>query len=107
MNIVPTLVNSIMLLISLGTIGSLLVHDTNVDKATITALSAKTMTEVAAPGNMPHTHSERNSLYQAVRDLRVSQPRIQPRGYEDKKFIQNKQPRGYHPFDNYTLPMIG
>lgn len=88
MNIAPTIINSLILALSLGTVGSILVHDTNVDKATMVALAARMDSEagVAQPGNMPHTHSERNSLYQAVRDIHSSQPRTQPRNTEDERY---------------------
>lgn len=101
-----TLTHFLALTLSLCTAGGLLLHDTNVDKATVKAVSQQA--EAAAPGAMPHTHSERSSLHQAIRDLNASQPRTQPRGQEDRKYVQAKPTaRGHHPFDNYTLPMVG
>ncbi len=107
----PTpLINLVALTFGLGTAGSLLIHDTNLDKATLVALNTNQGGENIAevrPGSSPHTHSERASLHQAVRDLNASHPRVQPRNQNDKKYIQSKPTRGHHPFDNYTLPVIG
>ncbi len=109
MNSIPTILNFLALTLSLGTASSVLVHDTNIDKAMVTALAAQTasITGPAKLGNDPHTHSERGSLYQAIRSLNSSQPRTQPRGQEDRKYVQAKPTaRGHHPFDNYTLPLV-
>lgn len=111
MNIVKTIINLLSLTFCLSTAGSIIVHDTNVDKALITGVTSRAATienVVARPGNDPHTHSERASLYQAVRDLHSSQPRVRPRNQEDKSYIRAKpSARGHHPFDNYTLPYVG
>lgn len=110
MNIIPTIFNLLALSFSLGTASSVLVHDTNIDKAMITALSsetANTSTGSAKPGNDPHTHSERMSLYQAIRSINSSQPKTQPRSQDDRRHVQEKPVTpGHHPFDNYSLPVI-
>lgn len=109
MNLAQTIVNLLSITFCLGTAGSVFVHDTNVDKAALTAVANRVQhieNPVAKPGNDPHTHSDRGSLHQAIRDLNASQPRTQPRNQQDKKYVQNKLPRGHHPFDNYTLPIV-
>lgn len=109
MNIAHIIVKLASVALSVSTIVSVLLHDTNLDKAMVTQASkeAGVHTPVAKPGNMPHTHSERSSLHQAIRDLNASQPRVQPRGQSDKKYVQSKPTaRGHHPFDNYTLPVV-
>lgn len=110
MNILQAAINLLTLGLSVSTAGSMLVHDTNFDKAMITAVTAKspaTNVVVSTPGNDPHTHSERGSLHQAIRDLNASQPRIQPRSQDRGKYVQAKPTaRGHHPFDNYTLPLV-
>lgn len=101
-----TLTHFFAIALSLCTAGGLLLHDTNVDKAMLKAVSQQA-DAIVAPGNTPHTHSERNSLHQAIRDLNASQPRTQPRSQEDRKYVQAKPTaRGHHPFDNYTLPLV-
>lgn len=109
MNIVHTFFNVASIFLGLSTVGSVVVHDTNVDKAlvTVTSVSEDGASAVVVPGNTPHTHSERGSLHQAIRDLNAGQPRTQPRNQQDKKYVQAKPTaRGHHPFDNYTLPII-
>ena len=110
MNIAHTIFNLLSLTFCLGTASSVLIHDTNVDKAMVTAVTnhAQHMTNpIAKPGNDPHTHSERTSLHQAIRDLNASQPRVQPRNQDEKHYAQSKpSARGHHPFDNYTLPVV-
>ena len=102
-----TLTHLFALALSLSTASGVLIHDTNVDKAVTKAVSQHADTSVTV-GNMPHTHSERGSLHQAIRDLNASQPRTQPRSQEDRKYVQAKpSARGHHPFDNYTLPLVG
>lgn len=101
-----TLTHFFAIALSLCTASGVLLHDTNVDKAMVKAVSQQAEA-VMSPGNMPHTNSERNSLHQAIRDLNASQPRTKPRGQEDRKYVQAKpSARGHHPFDNYTLPLV-
>lgn len=94
--------------LSLSTASGVLIHDTNIDKVVLKAMSQHEDTVVTSiNAKIPHTHSERGSLHQAIRDLNASQPRTQPRGQEDRKYVQAKpSARGHHPFDNYTLPMV-
>lgn len=110
MNIVNTIINLLSLTFCLGTASSVVIHDTNIDKAMLTAVTSRTQVvdaPVMRPGNDPHTHSERVSLHQAIRDLNASQPRVQPRNQDEKHYIQSKpSARGHHPFDNYTLPAV-
>lgn len=95
-------------MVSLLTMTGVTVHDTNVDKAVTTAIyqSYASPTGQVKLGNDPHTHSERGSLSQAVRDLKTSNPRIQPRNDEKKHMMQKHAARGHHPFDNYNLPLV-
>ena len=109
MNIANTILHLLTTALCLGICGSVLIHDTNTDKAVLARVANRAPTldnVVIKPGNDPHTHSERGSLYQAVRDIHSSQPRTQPRS-QDKKYTRAKpSARGHHPFDNYTLPIV-
>jgi hypothetical protein len=109
MNIANIFLNLTSLAMSAGVATSVLVHDTNIDKAALIAVADRidpTAAEVQI-AHKPHTHSDRNSLHQAIRDLNASQPRVQPRNQQDKKYQQAKPTaRGHHPFDNYTLPVV-
>lgn len=106
MQTVQTLINTIALLFSLSTASSVALHDTHIDKALVKAIVAHP--EINATINsVPHTHSERGSLYQAIRDINSSQPRTQPRNQEDRRYTQPKPGAGgHHPFDNASLPVV-
>lgn len=99
--------------LSLSTATGVIVHDTRVDKAAMTALSVPS---VAASGQADsklvnfaadaHTHTERHSLSQAVHDLKADNPRIHPRSQADKKYLSQKNlGLGHNPFDSYALPL--
>lgn len=106
---IQTLLNPLSVIVSLMTMSGVAVHDTNVDKAFTTALHQSYVVSSADSsklGNDPHTHAERGSLSQAVRDLKTSNPRIQPRNDEKKHMMQKHAVRGHHPFDNYNLPLV-
>ncbi len=110
MHVASTIINLLAISFSVGTASSVLLHDTNIDKAMVAALSvetANTGANFSKIGNDPHTHSERTSLYQAVRTIHSSQPRTQAKGQDDRRYIQAKPSAcGHHPFDNYTLPVV-
>ena len=84
--------------LALSTTLGVLIHDTKIDKATAVALSIPVLA-ASASINMgkahsklageAHTHVERASLSNAVRDLQPGTPRIQPRG-DAKKFHLQK-----------------
>lgn len=106
-----TLLTPLSIALSLSTATGVLLHDTKLDKAAALAPamasnldSANRTTKLIGD---PHTHAERGSLSQAVRDIRAQNPRVQPRTTEDKKHLMQKNaPRGYHSFDNYNTPLI-
>lgn len=107
MNTAQTLFNTIAVAFSLSTATSLLLHDTNLDKAMVKAITP--VVSSTTPGSDPHTHSERTSLYQAVRDLHRGQHRTQPRVImqgERKYVLAKPSARGHHAFDNYSLPVV-
>ena len=109
MNIAKTIIHTITAAFCVSICGSVLIHDTNTDKAVLTRVANRFSSlenVVTKPGNDPHTHSERGSLYQAIRDIHSAQPRTQPRN-RDEKYIRSKpSARGHHPFDNYSLPLV-
>lgn len=99
------LISSLIAGASLG----MLIHDTSVDKATVTALTAPTLIAITTVqlGGDPHTHSERGSLYQAIRELRLSQPRMQPQWLTDRKHTQTRpSTSGHYPFDDESLARL-
>lgn len=112
------LIQPFIMLMSVSTATGVLMHDTHLDKAAVTAMyqqssSASTSTvthhEIAPKSPVPelHAHAERGSLSQAVRDMKASNPRVQPRNHEDKKhLLQKRVAKGHHPFDSYNLPLM-
>ena len=106
-----TLLTPISIALSLSTATGVLLHDTKLDKAVslAPALSANLDSadrSVKLIGDA-HTHTERGSLAQAVRDMKTQNPRVQPRNTEDKKYLMQKNtPRGTHPFDRYNTPLV-
>lgn len=93
------ILSPLSILLSLSTASGVLIHDTKIDKATAAAIAPLAVVanyEAADKFKMsgdPHTHSERSSLSQAVRDLKQQNPRLLPRAIEDRKHIvQRKLP---------------
>ena len=108
-----SLLNQLAITLSLFTATGVAIHDTKVDKAftsstipiTIAKRSESSVTNLAVANDL-HTHAHRVSLSQAVQDIQGNAPRIHPREDNKKHMAQKHAVRGYHPFDNYTLPII-
>jgi hypothetical protein len=108
------IINTTALLISLVTASSVFLHDTRLDKAAIAAVS--TPADVTAMyqeqgskllhASDAHTHVERVSLSQTVKDLSSGNPRVQPRNEDKKYMMQSRVRKGHHAFDNYNLPIV-
>lgn len=106
-----TLLTPFSIALSLSTATGVLLHDTKIDKAATLAPALSASLDPADRSvkliGDAHTHTERGSLSQAVRDMKTQNPRVQPRTTEDKKHLMQKNaPRGYHSFDNYNTPLI-
>lgn len=105
-------VNSLALLLSIVTAGSVLVHDTRIDKATMAAASLlhpMAYEEVSANkllSGEAHTHVERVSVSQAMKEFSNGTPRIQPRNDDKKHLMPKRVGKGHHAFDNYNLPIV-
>lgn len=102
----------IALTFALTTLFGVLVHDTKLDKATTIALTvpfALMSYELGAQASKlsseGHTHVERVSLSNAVRDLQNATPRIQPRDDNKKSSLPKNVVRGVHAFDGYYMPL--
>lgn len=108
------LLTPLSIFLSLSTATGVLVHDTRVDKATMAALSTPAPATASGQADSKlvnisgdaHTHTERHSLSQAVRDLKADNPRLHPRSQADKKYVSQKNlGLGHNPFDSYALPL--
>lgn len=108
----PLLINPIPLILTLSTAFGVLVHDTQIDKATATAMTmpitivAYGAADIALKLNDPHVHSERAPLSEGVRDLKASQPRVQPRNGDDKKYVTQKKSSVTSFGSEYSWPSI-
>lgn len=95
-------------LLSMCTATGVFMHDTQLDKATTTALKNAAVvaydTSALPQSGAHHTHSERSPLAQALHDLRSSTPRMQPRDDHRKHVLAKRVVRGVHAFDSYYLP---
>lgn len=104
---IASLINLLVVMLSLGTAVGVLVHDMHIDKVAATAISSPVGNDPGKVTNLSpdlHTHAERHSLSNFL-GSRV--PGVQPRFGEDKKhLLQKHTARGHHPFDNYNLPII-
>lgn len=108
------LINPLSVMISLSTMFGVVVHDTKIDQLTATMIAVPVIVATyegagamhVLQSSNPHTHSEQLSLSQAVRNLAMQAPRIQPRSDEKKHLLQKNVMRGHHPFDNYNLPVL-
>lgn len=110
----PALLTPLSIAMSLSTATGVFVHDTKLDKATMTAIAAPAATVgVMAAGASAmhlsgdfHTHAERISLSQSVKDLNNQNPRIQPRSDKDRKNMKGKTDEDRQKlFDNNILPL--
>ena len=110
----PALLTPLSIAMSLSTATGVFVHDTKLDKATLTAITAPVATVgVAAAGasmmhlsSELHTHAERLSLSQSVKDLNNQNPKVQPRSDKDRKDMKGKTDEDRQKlFDNNILPL--
>ncbi len=94
-NMFPLLISPLSILLTLTTSFGVLLHDTQLDRATTLALPAVVATfaaaDIAMKLNDPHIHTERVSVERAMNQLRSNQPRLQVRGEDDKKYISAKK----------------
>lgn len=98
-----------LIIFSLVTSVGILLHDTKVDQAAKLALPAvligyELSTHIPKLGNEGHTHIERVSIGNAVRDLHAGMPRITPRD-EHKKYALPKYAKGVQAFDGHYMPL--
>lgn len=114
MNPLALLVTPLSIFLSLSTATGIFLHDTRVDKATLTVLSTANSSPSYQAANTKlvnyatdsHTHVERHSLSQSLHEVRGDNPRIPPRLGNEKKYVSQKNlGLGHNPFDSYALPL--
>jgi hypothetical protein len=100
-----SLVNLFPVLLTFSAALGVFMHDSQLDRATVTAFNAPVITAVDTSVNVPkfsdfHTHTESSS-----EQLQVNQPTAQPRS-EDKKYIVSKKLVSNSAGSDYSWPSI-
>jgi len=105
--------NPISIIVSLSVLVGVVIHDTQIDKLTTAVIGVPAVIATyegfnkAVEKSEPHTHTERVSLSQVVRNMNAQNNRTQSRLFEDKKYMSFKNvARGHNAFDNCYLPMV-
>lgn len=112
MNTLQQIIAPLTMLLGLTTACGVLMHDTNLDKAFVSAFQ-KIDTYVASadetgktkPSSSPHTHAEGPSLSKVLKDGH-SHPRNTPRHTDRKHLYQKRMSRDGQDFDGHRL-MLG
>lgn len=104
------ILSPVVFLLSLSTAAGVFVHDMQLDKATVTALSLPVMLMSYDHAGLTHatenhTHIERGPLSQALHDLKSTTPRMLPRDDHRKHVLAKRVVRGVHAFDGYYMPL--
>lgn len=98
MQLISSIINPLLAIISILTSTGVFLHDTQIDKAAVTAIAHQSIVNgTDAPvatfqKGDPHTHSERGPLGQALRELKAASPRTQPRRDEERHSISGERP---------------
>lgn len=105
------IINPLTILISLTAVFGVFVHDTQIDKALITAVSQPAVTADyrSEPLKLPtieqHIHSEATS-FTSTSSLNSQQPATQPRNQDDKKYVAGRRLSSNTPGNEYSWPSI-
>lgn len=108
MHQVQNIFKSLIVLLSVSTAAGVFIHDSNIDRMTaVVAAPAVILSAGFILDGNSHPHAGEHSLSQATRDMQSQTPRVRPRdGRENKYKLGHSVPKGRHPFDNYSLPVI-
>jgi hypothetical protein len=93
----PILINPLSLILTLATSFGVLLHDTQLDRATSISLALPTtfatikVNDISIKLSDPHLHVELISYTENIDGLRLAQPRIQPRSGEEKRYVASKK----------------
>jgi len=107
----PLLIKSLPSLLTITTSFGVLLHDTQIDHATSTALLPAAFATYAAADtvikfNDNHLHTDRTSIGENITQLRSGQPRTPARSDEDKKYIVAKKLAADSGGSEYHWPSI-
>ncbi|OYW85195.1 hypothetical protein B7Z17_02750 [Candidatus Saccharibacteria bacterium 32-49-10] len=96
MFLLPYIINPLLAVVSLFTATGVVLHDTQLDKATVTAFnSSAVVTNDAGLATFqkgdPHTHTDRASLAESLRSLKSANPRMQPRRDDERSNLNGER----------------
>lgn len=106
------LINPIPILLIIGTAFGVLLHDSQIDRAMVTAVTIPVTTSVYGPSEATiklsdvQPHSEQVSATENIRNLNDSQPTIQPRANDDKRYVVQKKASFQVAGSDYSWPSI-
>jgi hypothetical protein len=106
---IQLLFNPVPLMLSLATMFGLLLHDTQIDRATTIVparIASVSALESELKTNDQHIHAERVSVSENLGQLGNSQPRVQPRNENDKKYVTQKKVTANSFGSVYSWPSI-
>jgi hypothetical protein len=105
-----TLIKPLPLAITFATLFGVLIHDTQMDKAAITAIVVPSaviagigFADAALKLNDQHVHTEKVHVFDT---LKTAQPRMQTRFNEDKKYLSSKRQSTNATDSNYIWPSV-
>ena len=106
----PILTNTTPFLFIITATLGVLVHDTQIDRATTVALAAPAAFATFAAVDVltkstDHIHTERASMPKHLASIRATLPRIQPRD-DDRRYVQSKKLQFTTGGNNYIWPSI-
>lgn len=91
----PPIINPLLIGFTLSTAFGLLMHDTQIDRATTVALTAPAALTIYAAADLSlkmndHIHVEKSSGTSDLTVLRTTSPRTPPRD-DDRRYVQSKK----------------
>jgi hypothetical protein len=107
-------INRLSIAVAVMTFVGIALHDTKVDKLTAMAIAVPVVMAayesahlLHALGGENHTHVDRISVEKTAHKSTSMPPQLGARRFKNKKYrLDANVTKGYHPFDNYHLPVI-
>jgi len=105
------IINPLTILISLTAVFGVFMHDTQIDKALVTAISSPAYSErinsesLKLPSIEQHIHAE-NTSFASNSNLNSQVPATQPRNQDDKKYMAGRRLMANSSGNEYSWPSI-
>lgn len=98
-----TLSTPISIAMAMSALTGVTIHDTKIDKLTLTAVGA--FSSIAAADAVVKFNTDAHTHVEHIKVEKNSHPRIKPRDDHKKHLMQKNVPKGGHSFDGYALPV--